>query len=143
MAPSKKKQKIFVRVSEDEFRDLGGEIMVKDPEGRSQIVFERKWNSFFGVGVKVCVDVWDRLEVNPNDDAELTGAKPCHLLWALMFLKMYGAEEEMSTLAGAGDEKVFRKWSKIFVVRISFLIFDVVSAACGDYLFLMPHCVSV
>ena len=77
--------------------------------------------------MQVCVETWTRMKVavNDPDDPELNGATPRHLLWALLFLKKYGDEAEMATLAGC-DEKTFRKWSEIFVIRVASLIGDVV-----------------
>lgn len=132
--PSSKKSRttgreIPIPATEDDFKTAGGEIMKRDPEGRSEKVFERRWVSFFGVKVAVCVDVWDRMEIM-IDDADLNGAKPCHLLWSLLFLKKYGDEEEMASLCGpdkAIDEKTFRKLVHLFVERISCLVFEVVS----------------
>ena len=37
------------------------------------------------------------------------GAKPSHLLWALMFLKLYAIEHVHASLAGC-DDKTFRAW---------------------------------
>lgn len=127
-----KRARVLVPVSEEDFQSIGGAIMGRDPEGKSHTVFMRRWLSFFGVEPVVCVDAWTRLRVlvNDPDDPELAYAKPEHLLWGLLFLKKYGSEEEMSRIAGADahavDEKTFRKWSKIFVERLSFLLFDVV-----------------
>ena len=36
----KKRAKVYMPVTEDEYRRLGGDIMGRDPEGRSQKVFE-------------------------------------------------------------------------------------------------------
>jgi hypothetical protein len=86
---SAKRAKVLVPVSEGDFQSIGGEIMGRDPEGKSQIVFLRRWLSFFGVEPVVCVDAWTRLRVlvDDPDDPELAYAKPEHLLWGLLFLK--------------------------------------------------------
>ena len=128
---AKKRAKVYIPASEDEFKRLGSEIMGRDPEGRSEKVFSRRWNSFFGVELVVVAETWERLRVPADDGTDLDYAKPEHLLWALLFLKKYGDEEEMAKLVGpdgkAVDEKTFRKWIKIFVNRISYLLLDVVS----------------
>lgn len=130
-ANAHKRPKVFVPASEEEFRRLGADIMNRDPEGRSPVVFLRRWVSFFGVEPVVCAITWDKLQVSVNDGTEMDYAKPEHLLWALLLLKKYSGEEDLATLAGgkgpsAVDEKTFRKWSHIFVRRIAFLVFDVV-----------------
>ena len=73
----------------NDFRRLGGVIMDQDPEGKSERLFKRRWMSFFGVEPDVVAAAWNLLEiaVNDPDDLEMNGARPEHLLWALLFLK--------------------------------------------------------
>jgi hypothetical protein len=40
----------------------------------------------------------------------LRGASPVHLLWTLMFMKLYYADEVNAFIAQV-DENTFRKWS--------------------------------
>ena len=56
-----------------------------------------------------------------------------HLLWALMFLKMYAKEATTSRLAGGVDEKTYRKWVWLFVSAIADLEGDVVSTGTLIY----------
>jgi len=131
MAPRTKKAMLYIHATLDDFLLAGGEIMKRSPH-KSEDVFDRRWKAFFGVGPPVVTDVWSRLHIN-LDEPELNGAEPPHLLWALMFLKQYGTEETMSTYAKAAaavDEQTYRKWSKIFIRRISHLKDQVVSVAC-------------
>ena len=122
-----------IPVTESQIEQLGGEIMARDPEGRSQSVFRIRFLSFFGVDLAVVVAAWDLIGVPYYHDGDLSHAKPEHILWALLLLKKYGDESEMATLAGGGvavDEKTFRKWSKIFVHRIASIKYDVVCLLC-------------
>jgi len=111
---------------------LGGEIMGRDPEGRSGSVFRVRFLSFFGVDPAVVVRAWDMIQVPFFDDGALSHAQPKHILWALLFLKKYGDESEMAALCGedgrAVDEKTFRKWRDVFVWFIASLKPDVVSS---------------
>jgi len=133
MAPARKAYRTgneFIPVSVEQFEQLGADIMRRDPEGRSLAVFRTRFLSFFGVDPAVVVEIWDLIEVPFFDSGDLSHAKPEHLLWALLFLKKYGDESEMATIAGgdiAVDEKTFRKWSRIFVERIASLKYNVVS----------------
>jgi len=132
MAPSRKASRTeYIPVTEDQLKLIGGTIMGRDPEGRSQAVFLTRWLSFFGVDPAVAVIVWDMIEVPFIDDGDLSHAQPKHLLWALLFLRKYGDESEMAALVSedgkAVDEKMFRKWTKIFVGHIAFLKCRVVS----------------
>ena len=75
------------------------------------------------------------------------GVHPHHLLWALMFLKLYCAESVLCMLASGEngqvpDEKTFRKWCWLFVEVISDLQFSVISAktsCASSCFFLVPH----
>ena len=49
-----------------------------------------------------------------------------HLLWALMFLKLYCSEAVLSSLAGGVHEQTFRKWSWYFVHEIANLQYKVI-----------------
>lgn len=128
---------VYKTCNEKEFKELGAAIMKRSPEGRSELLFKRRWNAHFGVDVPVVVDAWARLKILAGDPD-----KPEHLLWALMFLKLYGSEEEMAGLCGpekAIDEQTYRKWTKIFIQRLECLWDEVVGFvcvfACRDYYF--------
>lgn len=73
----------------------------------------RRFRSLFGVSPSTCAHVWQamRNEIPP-------GGRPIHLLWALLFLKVYSTENVNSLISGA-DEKTFRKWTWIFVELIA------------------------
>lgn len=89
---------------------------------------EARFKSHFGTQPRICSDVWTR--INPAASMP-TGAKPVHLLWALMFLKLYSSESVLCTLASAGeavDEKTLRKWVWMFVPAIADITNDVVSS---------------
>jgi len=152
MAPSRKAARPSgcIPASEDQFKAIGGEIMGRDPEGRSTAVFETQWRSFFGVDPGVVVQVWDLIEVPYFHDGDLSQAKPKHLLWALLFLRKYGDESEMAKLVGkdgkAIDEQTFRKWSKIFIRRIALRKYDVVRVVLAPLpllLLLLSYCRSL
>ena len=72
---------------------------------------ERRFRALFGTNSHNCSRIWSLIEV--DDD----GARPVHLLWALMFLKVYAAEEVNATIAGV-HEDTFRKWSWLFTKAI-------------------------
>ena len=65
----------------------------------------RQFRAHFGVSPLVRSIVWSMvLESLPH------GAQPIHLLWALLFLKVYATEHVRKSMTGA-NEKTFRKWS--------------------------------
>ena len=73
-------------------------------------------------------EVADEKEYGPRTHSS---AKPIHLLWALMFLKIYSTERVSRTIVGSSRnptmEKTMRKWVRLFVRAISFLESEVVS----------------
>lgn len=77
----------------------------------------------FECSAKVVLQLWNMIISN----ADIQGSpKIAHLLWALMFLKIYSKETVTSRLAGGVDEKTYRKWVWIFVTAIADLEVDVV-----------------
>ncbi|KAG9407624.1 hypothetical protein AC1031_002342 [Aphanomyces cochlioides] len=73
----------------------------------------RRFYAMFGISAELCYAIWQALEDKrpPNSDVK-------HLLWRLMFLKVYGSESVHATIAGT-DEKTFRKWCWLYVALIS------------------------
>jgi hypothetical protein len=54
-------------------------------------------------------------------------ARPKHLLWALLLLKVYGTETLLSSFVGGVTEKTYRKWAWCFIDGIAKLESAVVS----------------
>ena len=88
--------------------------------------FNERWTAHFHVEPEVCEDVWKRLEIVEFDGIEEEG-EPSHLLWAFLFLKTYATLSVLSSMCGGVDEDTISKWVWIFVSKISYLEFDVVS----------------
>jgi hypothetical protein len=121
-----KKPKVSTNASAKDFRELGAEIMNRSMGG-SEGIFDTRWIAHFGAEPEVCVDVWSRLDEDdtlsgPDDEAVF----PCHLLWALLFLKTYDTEPVLAGMCGA-DEDTLRKWAWDFVEKVSDLEDQVVS----------------
>ena len=57
------------------------------------------------------------------------GVKGFHLLWGLMFLKLYASEAVRCAISGGVNEKTFRKCSWMFISRIADLAPQVVRAS--------------
>jgi hypothetical protein len=82
------------------------------------------FRAMFGAGPNICAIVWGMIIAN-NASLE-DGAKPVHMLWAFMFLKLYCAESVLAALAGGVHEQTFRKWTWYFVEKISDLQYSVI-----------------
>ena len=68
---------------------------------------ERTFRAIFGASWLVVAKIWKLLEEHyPNRHK-----RPCHVLWALIFVKQYGNEQSHCMMVGGGVTlKTFRKW---------------------------------
>ena len=106
-----------------------GSIIIKNSKKcRSIHVRDRRFRQYFGTTPEICAEIWERLDPFKTIEKVFHGVQIKHLLWALMFMKLYSTESVHASLAGGVDEKTFRKWTWIFVEAISLLEFDVVSS---------------
>ena len=85
---------------------------------------DRDFRELFGCPLSVAGEVWDMLR---NKILLPENGMPYHLLWALMFMKVYGKEKTLCILAGRIDKKTFRKWAWLFVIAMAGLESSVVS----------------
>lgn len=101
------------------------QAMLHHPQGSNQCdpytttQFYSFFYSHFGTSPDTCLLLWQKCTFPPD-------MKPCHLLWALLFLKLYATEEVLSNIAGS-TRKTFRKWAWIVIEAISKLGPKVVS----------------
>jgi hypothetical protein len=116
---------VLFRIAPEQWIEMGLGII-----GRHKLLTRstniRRFRATFGQSPLICSMVWDKLEEAGARQRMPRGSRAIHLLWAMMFFKLYCAEEVNSSLAGC-DEKTFRKWCWIFVFAISDLEGDVVS----------------
>ena len=77
----------------------------------------------FGTGPNICAVLWMQIT---EIMAIPKGGKIVHLLWPLMFLKLYCAEAVLAALAGGVHEQTFRKWAWFFVDAISNLQYSTI-----------------
>eukprot|EP00171_Calliarthron_tuberculosum_P023605 IDg23605t1 len=101
-----------VRLKSEVFLSHAADILRIAP-GSSGIVLLRRFMGLFGVTPEVCCVVWNQLLGKMPK-----GAQPHHLLWSLLFLKLY-ANEHCNRLLSGADEKTFRKWAWIFIGLIA------------------------
>jgi len=110
---------MFEEVAPAFFQAIGNRIIRRGkarPEFKAEKIAARKFASFFGTTPFICSMLWAYLEPCQNFPRNV---QPVHLLWALMFLKVYATEPVHCSLAGGVDEKTFRKWSWMFVHGIA------------------------
>eukprot|EP00171_Calliarthron_tuberculosum_P022524 IDg22524t1 len=98
-------------VSRFDFWSLGA-LIIGRAKGAYSKTELRRFRSVFGVTSYACSLLWAILCPSvPN-------SSPVHLLWPLMFLKVYGTEHVHAVLAHA-DEKTFRKWSWFYIRQMA------------------------
>ena len=117
---------------------FGMEMINKGSDlGSSTATADRRFRQNFGVGPRVVAYLWDMLD--PYSTIGIEGLSPEHLLWSLLFLKVYAKESIHCAMAGRVDEKTFRKWSWLFINEISFLEGEVVSQNSSKNCFCYLH----
>ena len=82
--------------------------------------------SFIGTSFEVCAELWGLISLTqtlPN------GAKPKHLLWALLHMKNYATDSMSARVVGGVCVETFRKWSQSFVSVLNNLEGEVVRRA--------------
>lgn len=77
----------------------------------------RRFKSFYGTTAGCCVYLWDRILPHIGPD----GGRHFHLLWALMFLKLYDSISVLSSIVQV-DEKTFSKWTWKILSAISLYV---------------------
>jgi len=103
-----------------------GEVILRRTEIIHGEVFKRRWKATFGASPEVISKLWylcDPVNHLPN------GVEPVHILWAMLFLKLYMSESVHAQMVGGVDEKTFRKWSGLFIDLMSYQESKVVSTS--------------
>ena len=101
-----------------------------DSEHSISFNLDRDYRSRFGCSPVVCAMIWVQCRFME------TNIKPKHLLWSLMFLKVYGTEKVMANSAGLSDRKIFRETIWPIIEKISSLQKNVVSYFLGNSSFI-------
>ena len=85
-------------VSEEGFMKIASNLVCNG----SRELTEREFKAFFGKNAATVALIWATF-VQPAK------SKPVHLLWALMYMKLYNSWDVMSIMAGA-SKPTFMKW---------------------------------
>jgi len=112
-------------IDQEVFRRIGNEITGRrQREGLAKCTEKRRFHAFFGTTPFICSLLWALIQPRT---CMPRGYEPKHLMWALLFLKVYATEPVHRRLAGCPDEKTFRKWAWYFIHGIARLENIVVS----------------
>lgn len=100
-------------------------IWGRDPDKeRSFRTEDIQFREFFGCGANVFLVLWDLLDTNDLIPEDGTME---HLLWTLMFCKLYTTQKALCALAGGVDKETFMIWVVRFVEAMEILESEVVS----------------
>lgn len=112
-------------ISEDYFLTVGLTITNHSYRLRTHAT-NRKFRAFFGIPPSTCFIIWGSIKSKIPP-----GCTPKHLLFGLLFLKVYASEHIHAALCSV-SEKTFRKWAWVIVHLVSdlrlvsyFSIFDI------------------
>ena len=81
----------------------------------------RRFKAHFGVSPYIICCLWNRLVEDEGAPLRYTGHvanSPRHLLWALLFLKLYSSESVLARICGT-TEKTFRQRVWLMLISIS------------------------
>ena len=101
------------------------QIWSRDAEKQRAFASEdADFRAFFGCRVEVFLTLWSMLVTT---DLLPDGGQLEHLLWTLMFMKLYSGQKALCSLAGGVDPETFRKWTWLFIDAIAMMEHLVVS----------------
>ena len=101
------------------------QIWSRDAEKQRAFASEdADFRAFFGCRVEVFLTLWSMLVTT---DLLPDGGQLEHLLWTLMFMKLYSGQKAPCSLAGGVDPETFRKWTWLFIDAIAMMEHLVVS----------------
>lgn len=77
---------------------------------------KRTIRSVFGISFQVMAELWRLLKPTKKI---ARGARPRHLLWAFIFLRVYGSEKQNCLLAKCKCRKTYRFWTWAFLEALA------------------------
>jgi hypothetical protein len=92
------------------------------------------FSSHFGTPPHVVAIVWQLID-NPE------GAEPKHILWILLFLKVYESEDVLHNMVGT-SKNTYRKWTDIILVEVFGLKQKLVSSFFSPLVYISFHVLS-
>lgn len=99
---------------------------------------ETCFRSHFGTSSDIVAEIWFRLEKKL-----VSSAYPWHLLWALLFMKVYATEPVLCSMCGGIDPKTLRKWTRYFTGMIAERLFPKEVSSKISFVFsLLCYCIS-
>ena len=101
-------------VSAQTFYEKGLEYCGRSHNTHLNEVNKMRFLAHFGTTPGICAYLWKTITLHPKDPSP----KYFHLLWALLFLKLYETESVLAGMVGGVDEKTLRKWVWFMLEKI-------------------------
>jgi hypothetical protein len=90
----------------------------------------RNFKSLFGCSPDLVAEIW--YKIAPRGEESLKkGAEPRHLLWALLFMKVYANDDTLCSLVGGVDSKTFCFWTRYFIKMMSRRLYNMEVCTAG------------
>jgi hypothetical protein len=126
--PAKRPRETPVTI--DELLEEARIIWRRDHKVLAESTEDRNFLAFFGCSPSTAMILWDLLDEHSLLPAEGTAK---HFLWCLMWMEIYGKNEEMTALCGGIDVKTMMKWVIKFVYAIAYLEPEIVRVQCCPF----------
>ena len=84
----------------------------------------RQFRSLFGCSPEIVAEIWFRIAPRGGEISLKKGAEPRHLLWALLFMKVYANEDVLCSMVGGVDNKTFCFWTRYFIRIIATRLYN-------------------
>jgi membrane protein YqaA with SNARE-associated domain len=98
------------------------------------------YQSLFGCSPEITAEIWYRVAPHGGETSLTKGAEPRHLLWALLFMKLYANDTALCAMVGGVDIKTFRFWTRYFIGKMSRTLFHLeVSYISEELSFVIIH----
>jgi hypothetical protein len=112
---------------------LGSDIMKRSPpllmpgkRATTAATFNDRWISHFNTEPEVCLQLWTMIRENPVDGLDEYDFQPKHVLWALLFLKLYNTYTVLSGMCDC-HEDTYSDWTWRILKVIMYFEDEVVS----------------
>ena len=103
-------------VSAQRFYEKGLDYCGRSLNQQLNEVNKRRFVAHFGTTPGICAYLWKAISFHLNEKDP--SPRYFHLLWALLFLKLYETESVLAGIVGGVDEKTLRKWVWFMLEKI-------------------------
>jgi len=102
------------------FDHIGNSIANRHYDRGSKTIRQAKFKAHFGCTTKRFAQLWHLIQSSstPGAWSWLDRGQPKHLLWGLLWLKLYNSDAVLAGMCKCDEEKTFRMWSRRAVMAM-------------------------